>query len=45
MLTPGHHLNPIRNRADNFFKVFALLEKKNKKFYNIIETGCMRKDH
>ena len=45
MLMPGHHLNPIRNRADNFFKVFALLKKKNKKFYNIIETGCMRKDH
>ena len=44
MLMPGHHKNPIRNRADNFLKIFRILEKK-KRFYNIVETGCMRSDH
>jgi len=36
--------NPIRNRADSFLKIFELLESKNKNYYTIIETGCMRSD-
>lgn len=45
MLTPGHPANPVRNRADSFLKVFELLEEKDEKFVNIVETGCMRRDH
>tara|TARA_R110002153_G_C13180015_1_gene485000 strand:- start:179 stop:805 length:627 start_codon:yes stop_codon:yes gene_type:complete len=45
MLTPSHHLNPVRNRADNFLQVFKILESSNKSFFNIIETGTTRRDH
>jgi len=41
LLTPNDG-NPIRNRADSFLKIFEFLESKNKEFYTIIETGCMR---
>ena len=41
LLTPNQG-NPIRNRADSFLKIFEFLESKNKEFYTIIETGCMR---
>ncbi len=41
LLTPNFG-NPIRNRADSFLKIFEFLESKNKEFYTIIETGCMR---
>jgi hypothetical protein len=44
MLTPNIG-NPIRNRADSFLKIFEILELKNKKYFSIIETGCMRSDH
>jgi|TARA_R100001480_G_scaffold85267_1_gene93264 hypothetical protein len=37
--------NPVRDRSDSFLKVFELLEEKNKDFYTIVETGCMRADH
>lgn len=41
LLTPNNG-NPVRNRADSFLKIFEFLELKNKNFYTIIETGCMR---
>lgn len=44
MLSPQGS-NPIRNRADNFLTLFKMLENKNLKFYNIVETGCMRQGH
>ena len=44
MLTPNGN-NPVRNRADSFLKIFEILELKNKKYFTIIETGCMRSDH
>jgi hypothetical protein len=43
MLTPGHPLNPVRNRADNFLYVFEYLE--NIPNPVILETGVMRPDH
>lgn len=45
MLQPGYHSNPIRNRADNFLKIFSILEQKNNKEFSLIETGTMRADH
>lgn len=45
LLTPGHNLNPVRNRADSFLTVFKTLTELNKKDYLIVETGCMRADH
>lgn len=45
MLTPGHPANPVRNRADSFLKVFELLEVDKHRSINIVETGCMRRDH
>ena len=45
MLKPGHPSNPIRNRADNFLKIFSILEKKQNKKFKLIETGTMRADH
>jgi hypothetical protein len=41
------YINNIYNllgfRKDSFLYIFIYLIKKNKKFYNIIETGCTRK--
>jgi hypothetical protein len=45
MLTPSHSMNPVRNRADNFLRVFEMLENSNKSFFDIIETGTTRRDH
>ena len=45
MLNPSHPMNPVRNRADNFLRVFEILENSNKSFFNIIETGTTRRDH
>src|SRR6056300_341831 len=43
----NNYLNQMYNnltiRRDSFLYIFVYLIKKNKKFYNIIETGCTRK--
>lgn len=38
-------VNPVRDRASSFSKIFALLDMFNKRNYNILETGTMRPDH
>ena len=47
LLTPNGN-NPVRNRADSLLLVFEELEKMDKMdkpYYRILETGCMRADH
>ncbi len=44
LLTPNGN-NPRRNRADSLRRVFERLDAKQKDYYGILETGCMRSDH